>query len=120
MSSLVRNWESSNPPRSLAPTATTLPPASGMSWTNAELAELQRLTALCRDRDDWKLEFDQTEAGDPWAVIYDRARRRTVLHLARIDRRYVAVFPTQGCSHRTVSLQSAIEIALSNIGRTPT
>ena len=47
-----------------------------------------------RERDyRWSLDCDHTDAGDPWCVIYDQQHHRIVLHIARIERRYVVVWP---------------------------
>lgn len=103
-----RKW-----PRSLASMVTILPPPSGIDWTDAELAEIGRLIPLCRARKGWELECDQSDAGDPWSVVYDRTQERIVVHIARINRRYIAVFPMYARSYWTATLRSAIDIALA-------
>jgi hypothetical protein len=97
----------------LASVVTTLPPPSGVDWTDAELAEIERLMPLCHGRRGWELECDQTDAGDPWSVVYDRTQERIVVHIARINRRYIAVFPVYARSYWTATLRSAIDIALA-------
>jgi hypothetical protein len=57
---------------------TALPPSSGAGWTIAELTEIERLKAIS-ERNDWKLECDETDSGDPWVILYDRAQELTVL-----------------------------------------
>src|SRR5262249_5489899 len=107
------NWESRVPPRSRPSMVTALAPPSGVDWTIAEQAEIERLKAFCSDRIDLSFECDKTESGDPWVVLYDRTQELTVLHLARIDRRYIAVFSTR--SHWTATLRTAVDLALGSI-----
>jgi hypothetical protein len=101
------------PASSHARAVTKLPPSRGVDWTDAELVEIKRLTRLCLRHRGWELECDQSDAGDPWSVIYDRTQERIVVHIARIDRRYIAVFPMYARSYRTATLRSAINIVLS-------
>ena len=37
----------------------------------------------------FELECAHTDEGDPWCIVYDRERELVVLHIARIDSRYV-------------------------------
>ncbi len=87
----------------------------GGDWTDAEMAEIDRLRAVCQRSQDWELECDHTDAGDPWCIIYDRDRARIVLHIARIDRSYVIVCPMRERSTRTLTLNKAIDIALDEL-----
>ncbi len=92
-----------------------LPPGKGQDWTDAERAEIRRLEQVCRDAAHWELECSHTDAGDPWCVIYDRHSHRIVLHIARIDRRYVVVSSTQGRSGSKATMAAAVELALSEM-----
>ena len=67
------------------------------------------------------MECSHTDAGDPWCVIYDRREHRIVLHIARIDRRYVVVWPTRQRSVNTPTMEAAFsclstELAVRGIG----
>jgi hypothetical protein len=110
-----RDLEDSAPLYSHAGAVAVLPPASGAAWTDAELGEIERLKAICSEHKDWELECDRSDSGDPWAVIYDSAQEWTVVHLARIDRRYVAVFPTLARLYRAATLRSAIDVVVTRV-----
>src|SRR4051812_30592731 len=70
-------------------------PLRGKNWSEHERSEIVRLEAVCSGTDHWSLDCDHTDAGDPWCVIYDQQHHRIVLHIARIDRRYVVVWPRE-------------------------
>lgn len=108
-----RDWGANKPARSPARLAIMLPPPSGVSWTDAELSEIERLQPLCRGLRGWEVVCDQSDAGDPWSIIYDRTQERIIVHIARINRRYIAVFPMHARSYWTATLRSAIDIALA-------
>jgi len=93
----------------------SLPPKSGQRWTDGERAEMRRLEVACQDFSHWQFECDHTDAGDPWCVVYDLQSRQTVLHIARIDRRYIVVCPPRQTSVWTTTIRSAIELALQEI-----
>ena len=61
------------------------------------------------------MECKFTDAGDPWCVIYDRHEHRIMLHIARIDRRYVAVWPSREHSVNTATMKAAVDIALAEL-----
>jgi hypothetical protein len=95
-----------------------LAPSTGREWTDAELVEIGRLKELCQSRGYRELECDQTDAGDPWCVIHDRSSHSILLHLARIDRRYVVVFPSEKRAARWFStIQAAIDLAVQEVSR---
>ena len=74
-------------------------PSPGKEWTDDERSHIGRLETLCRSIDHWEMDCGFTDACDPWCVIYDRDEHRIVLHIARIDRRYVVV-----CRYASVRL----------------
>ena len=80
----------------------------------AETAPSATIT-LCRKTEHWELECSHTDAGDPWCVIHDRQEHRIVLHIARIDRRYVVVCPTRQQSVATPTIDRAIDMALAEL-----
>jgi hypothetical protein len=87
----------------------------GGDWTDAEMAEIDRLRAVCQRSQDLDLECDHSDAGDPWCIIYDRDRNRIVLHVARIDRSYVIVCPIRQWSTRTLIVSEAVDIGLEEL-----
>jgi hypothetical protein len=93
-----------------------LAPSAGREWTEAELVEIRRLKGSCERHGHQKLTCDQTDAGDPWCVIYDRTSDNTLLHLARIDRRYVVVFlRNKTATHWFSTIRAAVDLALLEV-----
>jgi hypothetical protein len=88
-------------------------PSSGTNWTDHERGEINRLEALCRKLGHWELECKRTDIGDPWCVVHDTYRDTVVLHIARIDRRYVVDWPGRQRSMTVATIEAAIDIALS-------
>jgi hypothetical protein len=95
-----------------------LAPSPGNDWTDVERAEIGRLEALCRNTENWELDCSHTDAGDPWCIVYDRHEHRVVLHIARIDRRYVVVWPPRQRSVIRATIEPAVDIALSELEST--
>ena len=95
-------------------------PLHGKDWSDHERAEIRRLEALCFGTDHWSLECDHTDAGDPWCVIYDQEHHTVSSHhIARIERRYVVVWPREGRSAETLSMPAAVEMALERLRAYP-
>lgn len=95
-----------------------LAPSTGREWTEAELVELSRLRESCETHGHQELTCDQTDAGDPWCVIHDRSSDSILLHLARIDRRYVVVFPSNKTAARWFStIRAAVDLASKEVSR---
>ena len=92
-----------------------IPPHPGFDWTDDERAEIRRLEQLCDTSQGWSLECSHTDAGDPWCIIYDQHQQGIVLHIARIDRRYVLVWPRERRSDKTAIMAVAIDIALEGL-----
>jgi hypothetical protein len=92
-----------------------LAPSPGTDWTDDERAEIDRLEPFWRSADNWELECGYTDTGDPWCIIYDRRQDRIVLHIARIERCYVIVWPSRLRSVTRATMASAIDIALSEL-----
>ena len=90
-------------------------PLSGKNWSEHERAEIGRLEAVCSETNHWSLDCDHTDAGNPWCVIYDHQHHRIVLHIARIERRYVVVWPREGRSAETPNMTAAVEMALERL-----
>ena len=90
-----------------------LPPLSGSVWSEAECAHIDRLRTVCKNAVHWDLESSRTDAGDPWCIIYDRHQDLTILHFARIDRRYVIVWPQLKRSANRATIAAAVDLALT-------
>ncbi len=86
------------------------------NWTDAEQAELDRLREAF-SAEHLKIECSHTDEGDPWCIVYDRRRSAVLLHIARIDRHYVVVWPDQGRpATQALSIAKAVSLAI-DIGR---
>ncbi len=83
------------------------------------LPEIGRLEVLCRRFEDWELECTHTDAGDPWCVIYGRRREAVVLHIARLDRRYIVEWPPRQRSMTMTTIEAAVDIALDGLSVSP-
>jgi len=94
---------------------TALPPRPGSEWTDDERAEIRLLQQLCYASQDWSLECSHTDVGDPWCIIYDQHQQGIVLHIARIERQYVVVWPREQRSAKTSVMTLAIKIALEGL-----
>jgi hypothetical protein len=91
------------------PVLSLIPPSRG-KWTVEEERELDRIRALCGLDSHIRVECGETDEGDPWCIVYDRDQRRILLHIARIDRCYFVVWPTQARSARSASLSCAVDL----------
>jgi hypothetical protein len=93
----------------------TIPPRPGSDWTDDEWAEIGRLEKVCNASKYWLLECSYTDAGDPWCIIYDHDQQGIILHIARIDRQYVVVWPREQRSAKSTIMAVAIDIALEGL-----
>jgi len=87
----------------------------GQDWTESERAEIRRLQKLCDASKHWTLECSQTDIGDPWCIVYDQAHHRIILHITRIEKDYVVVWPREQRSEKTAIIALAIEMALEGL-----
>ncbi len=92
-----------------------LPPANGRDWTDKERAQIRRLEQVCRNAAHWEMECSHTDTGDPWCVIYDRDQHTIILHIARIDRRYIVVWPPRQRSATMTGMEAAVDAALAEL-----
>ena len=92
-----------------------IPLLPGFDWSGDERAELRQLEQLCEASQGWSLECGHTDAGDPWCVIYDQHQQGIILHIARIDRQYVIVWPREQRSHKSAIMAVAIDVALEGL-----
>jgi hypothetical protein len=86
-------------------------------WTDQELCQLERIRAECSALLGFELECAHTDEGDPWCIVRDRERELVVLHIARIDCRYVMARASQPKLFRASSLSAAINAALDELHR---
>jgi hypothetical protein len=84
-----------------------IPPPPASDWADNERAEIRRLEQLCDASQDWLLECSHTDVGDPWCIIYDQQQEGIILHIARIDRQYVVVWPREQRSTKSTIMAVA-------------
>jgi hypothetical protein len=81
-------------------------------------ASRSSLFAICaRDAPSWNLTAGQTDEGDPWCIVYDREREQVVLHIARINRRYVMARASRPKPITVAILSTAVDAALDDLYR---
>jgi hypothetical protein len=89
------------------------------TWDNGsstEIIQIDRLKRACRRFDCyWDVECGCSDEGDPWCAVYDWRRDRLILHIARIDGRYVTVFAARLGSSSNPTLRAAIDAALTGL-----
>src|SRR4051794_33754073 len=86
-------------------------------WTEQELCEIDRIRARCSPHSSLELQCSHTDQGDPWCIVFDREREEIILHIARIDCRYVMARARQPKLFTTSSLSAAINAALDELHR---
>ena len=87
-------------------------------WTHQELCEIERIRAECAPLPGFELECAHTDEGDPWCIVCDREGDLVVLHIARIDSRYVMARASHSKPLTMASLSAAINAALDELFRT--
>jgi hypothetical protein len=93
--------------------------SDGQHWNEQERQEIGRLHRTCDRAGYFDLECSHTDEGDPWCIVYERRRQRIVVHIARIDRRYVVVFPLESRSSWMTTIGPAIDLAIAQIATEP-
>lgn len=87
-------------------------------WTNEELDELASLENQPSGR--YFFECSQSDEGDPWCVMFLPGQHEIILlHIAKIDCRYVVVSPGDGRLLRTKSIADVIGFGLSVLDKMP-
>ena len=92
-----------------------VPPRAGTDWTDDERAEIRRLENVCLASEHWSLECGHTDAGDPWCIVYDHHDQAIIVHIARIDRQYLTVWPREQRSTKSTIMAVAIDIAVEGL-----
>ena len=93
-------------------------PPAREDWTEFEKTELARLRAEIQDVAFAEFECNHTDEGDPWCIIHDRDQDTIIVHIARINRRYVVVMPHDNRVVKSMTLAAAVDRALAALRRT--
>jgi hypothetical protein len=93
------------------------PPILHGGWTIPERIQIERIRYLCEKCPQSEFDGGQTDEGDPWIIVYDRARDQVVIHIARINRRYVMMLASRPKALTATSLSAAINAALDDLSR---
>ena len=92
------------------------PPLHGC-WSVPERIQIERIRYLCEKCPQLEFDGGKTDEDDPWFLVYDRDREQVVLHIARIDRRYVMVRASRPKPLTVTSLSAAVDAALDELYR---
>ena len=92
------------------------PPLHGC-WSIPERIQIERIRYLCEKCPQLEFDGGQTDEGDPWFLVYDRDREQVVLHIARIDRRYVMARASRSKPLTVTSLSAVVDAALDELYR---
>ena len=92
-------------------------PPTREDWTGAEQSKLDRLRAGVRDVAFAEFECNHTDEGDPWCIIRDRDKDTIIVHIARINRRYVVVTSHDNRLVKSMTLEAAVDRALAALRR---
>jgi len=93
------------------------PPGHHGCWSVPERIQIERIRNLCEKCSQVEFDGGQTDEGDPWFIVYDCERNELVLHIARIDRRYVLIRASRPRPIAVTSLSAAINAALDDLYR---
>ena len=84
-------------------------------WSIPERIQIERIGYLCEKCPQLEFDGGQTDEGDPWFIVYDCERKQIVLHIARIDCRYVIVRASRPKPLTVAILSAAINAALDEL-----
>lgn len=93
------------------PTQINFFPDTSVDWTSNERLELERLRDAYPSP-QFEIECNSTEDGDPWCVVSDPTLDRVIIHIARIERSYVLIFPEKNLSKRLAQLKTAVDLVV--------
>ena len=93
------------------------PPIHHGCWSIQERIQIERIRYLCEKCPQLEFDGGQTDEGDPWFIVYDCEREQIVLHIARIDRRYVIVRASRPKPLTVALLSAAVNAALDELYR---
>lgn len=80
-------------------------------WTDRERREISRLETVCAANQGWALGYGCAEAGDPWCIVHDQ-EGDVVVHIARIDRRYLVAWAQGQQPAQFATLKAAVDLVL--------
>ena len=103
-----------NPSNAASNIVACWPPVDGC-WSIPERIQIERIRYLCEKCPQLEFDGGQTDEGDPWFIVYDCERKQIVLHIARIDRRYVMVRARHQTLFTASSLSTAVDAALDEL-----
>jgi hypothetical protein len=93
-------------------------PLNRAPWSLQESAQLDRIKAALGPYDSLVFDSSHTDELDPWGVVHDR-NDAVLVHIARIDRRYIVVWPGKSESMRTATIAVAVEAVLASTFASP-
>ena len=93
------------------------PPIYHGCWSIPERIQTERIRYLCEKCPHLEFDGGQTDEGDPWFIVYDCERKQIVLHIARIDRRYVMARARHPTLFTASSMSAAVDAALDELYR---
>ena len=91
------------------------PPILHGCWSAPERIQIERIRYLCEKCPQMEFDGGLTDEGDPWFIVYDCERKQIVIHIARIDRRYVIVRASRPKPLTVASLSAAVNAALDDL-----
>ena len=86
-------------------------------WSVPERIQIERIRYLCERCQQLEFDGGQTDEGDPWFLVYDRVLEQVVLHIARLDRRYVMAWASRSKLSTAASLSAIVDAALDALYR---
>ena len=93
------------------------PPIDHGCWSVPERIQVERIRYLCEESPELDFDGGQTDEGDPWFIVYDRVHEQVVLHVARIERRYVMARASLPKPVTVALLSAAVDAALDDLYR---
>jgi hypothetical protein len=106
-----------NPPKDGSNIVACKPTIHHGGWNIPERIQIERIRYLCEKCPQLEFDSGQTDEGDPWFIVYDRERGQVVLHIARIERRYVMVRASRPKPLTVAILSAAVDAALDDLYR---
>ena len=106
-----------SPPKTGCNIAVHRPPVVRGCWSVPERIQIERIRYLCEKSLQLEFEGGQTDEGDPWFIVYDHEHDLVVVHIARIDRRYVMGRASSPKALTVAILSGAVDAALDDLYR---
>ena len=106
-----------SPPKTGCNIVVCRPPVVRGCWSVPERIQIERIRYLCEQSLQWEFDGGQTDEGDPWFIVYDHEHDLVVVHIARIDRRYVMGRASSPNALTVAILSGAVDAALDDLYR---